>query len=66
MMYIIEAIAPTENIVTLYYRSNIDDACRWADFLKHFPFIDILFQESKVLNVQHILYVFLQFAKAFF
>lgn len=34
MTYIIESIAPAENIVTLYYRFNIDDACRWAEFLK--------------------------------
>ena len=34
MMYIIESIAPAENIVTLYYRHNLEDACRWADFLR--------------------------------
>ena len=35
MTYIIESICPSENLVTIYYRHNIDDACRWADFLKN-------------------------------
>ena len=35
MTYIIESIAPSENIVTIYYRHNITDACNWAEFLKN-------------------------------
>ena len=34
MTYIIESVCPTENLVTIYYRHNIDDANRWAQFLK--------------------------------
>ena len=35
MTYIIESISPSENIVTLYYRHDLIDACKWADFLKN-------------------------------
>lgn len=34
MTYIIEAIEPSENIITLYYRHNVIDACKWVDFLE--------------------------------
>ena len=34
MRYIIESIYPTESLVTIYYRHNIDDANKWAQFLK--------------------------------
>ena len=33
MTCIIEAIEPSENIITLYYRHDVIDACKWADFL---------------------------------
>lgn len=33
MTYIIESICPTNNLVTLYYRNDIVDAYKWADFL---------------------------------
>ena len=33
MVYIIESICPTNNLVTIYYRHDIVDACNWADFL---------------------------------
>ena len=34
MTYIIESICPTENLVTIYYRHNLNDANKWAQFLK--------------------------------
>ena len=34
MNYIIEAISPSENTVTLYYRRDVIDACKFADFLE--------------------------------
>lgn len=34
MTYIIESICPTENLVTIYYRHDLSDANRWAQFLK--------------------------------
>ena len=34
MTYIVESICPSENLVTIYYRHNIDDANKWAQFLK--------------------------------
>lgn len=34
MTYIVESICPEENLVTIYYRHNIDDANKWAQFLK--------------------------------
>lgn len=34
MTYIVESIYPSENLVTIYYRHNIDDANKWAQFLK--------------------------------
>ena len=33
MRYIIESICPEENLITLYYRFNIKDANKWAQFL---------------------------------
>ena len=34
MTYIVESICPTENLVTIYYRNNLSDANKWAQFLK--------------------------------
>ena len=34
MTYIVESICPTENLVTIYYRHNLDGANKWAQFLK--------------------------------
>ena len=34
MTYIVESICSSENLVTIYYRHNIDDANKWAQFLK--------------------------------
>ena len=34
MTYIIESICPSENLVTIYYRHNLSDANKWAQFLK--------------------------------
>lgn len=34
MTYIVESICSEENLVTIYYRHNIDDANKWAQFLK--------------------------------
>ena len=34
MTYIVESICPTNNLVTVYYRNNINDANKWAQFLK--------------------------------
>lgn len=34
MTYIIKSIYSAENLVTLYYRFNLEDAKRWAQFLK--------------------------------
>ena len=35
MTYIVESICPSENLVTIYYRHNLDDANKWAQFLKN-------------------------------
>ena len=34
MRYIVESICPSENLVTIYYRRNLDDANKLAQFLK--------------------------------
>lgn len=34
MTYIIESICPSGNLVTIYYRHNLNDANKWAQFLK--------------------------------
>ena len=34
MTYIVESICPTENLVTIYYRNNLDNANKLAQFLK--------------------------------
>ena len=34
MTYIVESISPSENLVTIYYRNNLSDANKWAQFLK--------------------------------
>ena len=34
MTYIIESICPSEGLVTIYYRHNLNDANKWARFLK--------------------------------
>ena len=34
MTYIVESIYPAENLVTIYYRHNLNDANKWARFLK--------------------------------
>ena len=34
MAYIVESICPSENLVTIYYRCNLNDANKWAQFLK--------------------------------
>ena len=34
MTYIVESICPSENLVTIYYRNNLNDANKWAQFLK--------------------------------
>ena len=34
MTYIVESVCPTNNLVTIYYRYNLDDANKWARFLK--------------------------------
>lgn len=35
MRYIVESIYPSENIVTIYYKLNLKDANKWADFLEN-------------------------------
>lgn len=34
MTYIVESTCPSENLVTIYYRNNLNDANKWARFLK--------------------------------
>ena len=34
MTYIIESISPSDNTITFYYRHDVIDACKWADFLE--------------------------------
>lgn len=34
MTYIVESICPTNNLVTIYYRNTLNDANKWAQFLK--------------------------------
>ena len=34
MTYIVESVCPSENLVTIYYRSNLNEANKWAQFLK--------------------------------
>ena len=34
MTYIVESICPAENLVTIYYRDNLNDANKLAQFLK--------------------------------
>ena len=33
MRYIVESIYPSENIITIYYKLNLKDADKWAQFL---------------------------------
>lgn len=34
MVYIVESIYSAENLITIYYRFNLEDANKWARFLK--------------------------------
>lgn len=34
MTYIVESIYSKEDLVTIYYRFNLEDANKWAQFLK--------------------------------
>lgn len=34
MTYIVESICSSNNLVTIYYRNSLNDANRWAQFLK--------------------------------
>jgi hypothetical protein len=34
MFYIVESIDHTNNLITVYYRANLKEANKWAQFLK--------------------------------
>lgn len=34
MSYIIESVWPSNDLVTIYYRNSLNDANKWAQFIK--------------------------------
>lgn len=53
MKYIIESICHEENIITIYERSNLKDANKWAQFLRDTYNVDVDVYTASDYNKLH-------------